>query len=227
MKNTNWTTYLYILLSVELPDDHIYIPVSETQANPPQENPQANEVPKSTSPSKQDPENHIPKHTARKFIPKQKSIKSPYKHRKSYVPKHWIITPQTPSKPQGIRPEESRNWKSEISQTNPKQSCLHPNQICVSSSPPSTWLLTPSKISTLLGSGPRDWIRKNRSLTCSGNRWDQFVQASYKFSWTLRWWSRVAMFPWHRTWLQLPNNHHNYSRDICPPEMISLLFLCR
>ena len=34
----------------------------------------------------------------------------------------------------------------------PKQSCLHPKQICVSSSPPSTWLLTPSKISTLLGS---------------------------------------------------------------------------
>ena len=42
--------------------------------------------------------------------------------------------------------------KKALPQANPKQSCLHPKQICVSSSPPSTWLLTPSKISTLLGS---------------------------------------------------------------------------
>ena len=64
-------------------------PVSQTQANPPQANPQAKEVPKSTSPSKQDPENHIPNTPLEKLIPKQKSIKSPSKDRKSYVPKHW------------------------------------------------------------------------------------------------------------------------------------------
>ena len=66
--------------------------------------PQANKTLETTSPST----------PLEKFIPKQKkSIKSPSRHRKSYVPKHWLITPQanpkqTQSKPQGIRPEESR-----------------------------------------------------------------------------------------------------------------------
>ena len=60
--------------------------------------PQANKTLKTTSPST----------PLEKFIPKQKSVKSPSKHRKSYVPKHWLITPQanpkkTPRKPQGIR----------------------------------------------------------------------------------------------------------------------------
>ena len=62
--------------------------------------PQANKTLKTTSPST----------LLEKIIPKRKSIKSPSKHRKSYVPKHWLITPQanpkqTPSKPQGIRPK--------------------------------------------------------------------------------------------------------------------------
>ena len=60
--------------------------------------PQANKTLKTSSPST----------PLEKFIPKQKGIKSPNKHRKSYVHKHWLITPQakpkqTPSKPQGIR----------------------------------------------------------------------------------------------------------------------------
>ena len=60
--------------------------------------PQANKTLKTTSPST----------PLEKFIPKPKIIKSPSKHRKSYVPKHWLITPQAtpkqaPSKPQGIR----------------------------------------------------------------------------------------------------------------------------
>ena len=46
--------------------------------------PQANKTLKTISPST----------PLEKFIPKQKSIKSPSKHRKSYVPKHWLITPQ-------------------------------------------------------------------------------------------------------------------------------------
>ena len=46
--------------------------------------PQANKTLKTTSPST----------PLEKFIPKQKSIKSPSKRRKSYVPRHWLITPK-------------------------------------------------------------------------------------------------------------------------------------
>ena len=76
--------------------------------------PQANKTLKTTSPST----------PLEKFIPKQKSIKSPSKHRKSYVPKHWLITPQanpkqTLSKPQANSKES--DLRNPVSETeNPK-----------------------------------------------------------------------------------------------------------
>ena len=48
------------------------------------------DVPKQTRPWKPHPQAHHSKNKS----PSKKSMKSPSKHRKSHVPKHWLITPQ-------------------------------------------------------------------------------------------------------------------------------------
>ena len=98
-----------------------YTPVSQTQANPPQANPQAKEVLKSMSPSKQDPENHLPKQISRKIHPQaKKKIKIPNKHhnRTSIDKKKKALAhPKlNPSKPQA-NPMESCFLNPEIQNT--------------------------------------------------------------------------------------------------------------
>ena len=78
-------------------------PVPQTQANLPQGNPQAKEVPKSTSPGKQDPENHIPKHTSRKIHPQAKKVSNPQGNIVNRTSPSIGSSYHTPSKPQANR----------------------------------------------------------------------------------------------------------------------------
>ena len=78
-------------------------PASQRQANP-----QAKVVPKLTSPSKRDPENHLPKHPPRKSPSPSKKDRTPNKPQTPSTGCH-----QTPSKPHA----------------NPNQSCFPKQKI--------------------------------------------------------------------------------------------------